>query len=182
MSLLTVSQVRDHVETGMIDGALERFLDAQDADIIRRLGPLATNTQVLPGGNLYLYLSRKSSAIVDSVVERVFADGFISGSPTEFDLEEDDYSLLSDGYRVERLNDGTNPATGWRGEVTIVSTPTDETAQRKSLLIKLIMLDVRYDGVSKETREGASIDYLSYAAEVDKLFVRAGRRGRLPFA
>lgn len=175
MSLLTVSQVRDHVETGMIDGALERFLDAQDADIIRRLGPLSTNTQVLPGGNPYLYLGRKSSAIV-SAVERV------SRSADETTLDDDDYSLLADGYRVERLNDGTNPATGWRGEVTIVSTPTDETAQRKSLLIKLVMLDVRYDGVSKETREGASIDYLSYAAEVDKLFLRAGRRGRLPFA
>ena len=113
-NLLTTSEIRDHVETDLVDGALDRITDAADAEIIRRLGPLATHTQVVSGnGGRYLFLTRKSSAIV-SADERVFSsDDIVDGSPTDYSLETDDYSLLSDGYRVERLSSGTNASEYW---------------------------------------------------------------------
>ena len=37
MTLLTLAQVREHVETDLVDDALQRLIDAEDEEILKRL-------------------------------------------------------------------------------------------------------------------------------------------------
>lgn len=146
MALLTTAQVREHVETDLGDDALGRVVDAADAEIIRRLGALASATAVLPGGGRFLLLPRKASAI-GSVTERYAAVGT---APANYALVASDYNLYSDGLRLERLVNGANPSSAWNGAVTVVFTPADTEAERIMLLINLVKLEVAYLGRSSE--------------------------------
>ncbi len=141
-ALLTVAQVRDHIETGLVDDVLTLEIAAADAEIIRRLGPLASQVEVLSGGALFLMLTRAASSI-SSAVERIYNE--ITGT-TNVTLVAADYSLMSDGYRVERLTSGTYPSSTWRGLVTMTSVPKDTTDERKMLLVRLVKLSLNYSG------------------------------------
>lgn len=175
MSLLTVEEMRDHIETDMVDDALERVIDAADAEIIRKLGPVDSQPENLPGGGRFLFLARRASAIA-SISER-FDDGF--GYQTVA-LAANDYSLLADGMRVERLATGTNPASAWRGEAIITSTPADTTAERTALLVKIVRLELGYTGhlvVSAGDVRVQSIENFHDAkAALFRPFATAGRR------
>jgi len=174
MALLTVSQVREHVESCLDGDALQRIIDNADAEIIRRLGPLSTQTEVLPGVGIFLHLQRRATAIT-SADERVQPE---IGDATDFDLSANDYSLLSDGYRVERLVTGDNAASAWRGKVTIVYTPVDEQAQREMLLVNLVKLEERYSGVSSEGVGDVRETQNDYTKERNALFSGLRTQGR----
>lgn len=177
MALLTTAQVREHVESDLGDDAFGRVVDGADAEIVRRLGALATQTELLEGGSRYLHLGRKASA-VSAAVERYPAVG---GGYTETDLEDDDFSLLGDGRRVERLADGTNEAATWQGLVTVTYVPADAaSAERGVLLVNLVKLELAYSGLSSDgVGDVRSQAYADHAAAKDALFrplKGAGRR------
>ena len=146
MALLTATQVRTHIEVGCGDGALERVIDGADAEIIRRLGPLATQVEVLRGGSSDLHLARKASSIT-SAVERYAALGI---SVADYALVAADYNLRSDGRRLERLVTGTNPSSAWNGIVTVTYVPVDQTAERTVLLVNLVKLELAYSGLASK--------------------------------
>jgi hypothetical protein len=175
-NLLTLAEVRDHVEIDLIDDALQQIIDAADAEIIRRLGPLATQTEVLEGGDLYLSLAREASAVT-AVTERFMVDGLgVQDAPL---TAANDISLLASGRRVERLFTGDNPSSVFRGVVTIAYTPADTTAERKMVLIKLVKLDVKYSGiVSKSIGDVRTQFVADHAAERLALFRSLGSSGR----
>jgi len=169
-ALITVAQLRQHVETCLIDDAVQRLIDAADSEIIARLGELATATEVLDGGNEMLHLVRKASSIT-SATERV--------SETDYVLGADDYSLLSDGSRVQRLQGSTYPATSWDGRVTIVYVPISDSARRIELEIDLVRLALQYEAHGGKDIGDVSIKPLDYQAEREKLFGRLLLRRRL---
>lgn len=176
--LLSVEQVREHVETDLVDDALERVLDAADAEIIRRLGPLLTQTEVLEGGAVHLPLSRAAASIT-SASERFATNGM--GYQTVALVVADDLRLLDDGRRVERLFDGSNPADAWRGEVTIVYAPADAgAAERAMLLVNLIKLDLGYTGHLVQSvgdvRVQSLQEYNDARAALFRPFASSGRR------
>jgi hypothetical protein len=175
-NLLTVDEMRDHVETDLVDDALEQIIDAADAEIIRRLGPVAAQTEVLPGGDLYLSLAREASAIT-AVTERFLVDGFgVQNTPLNL---ANDVSLLASGRRVERLFTGDNPSSAFRGVVTIAYAPADTTAERKLLLVKLVKLDVKYSGlVAKSIGDVRTQFVADHAGERLALFRALGSSGR----
>ena len=184
-TLLTVAELRTHVETDLVDNAVQRLLDDVDAEIIDRLGPLASQTEVHSSGPLtetslwsyvitgnghHLYLRRKAASIT-SVVERI--------NQTNYTLGADDYLMLSDGRRVERLQGSTYPALEWSGIITIIYAPVDETASRKRLEADLVKLAAAYSALSSQSVGDVKLAGLSdYQAEREKLF-RALRRNRL---
>lgn len=142
MALLTLAQVRENIESDLGDDAMNRLIDASDAEIIRKLGPLATQPETHEGGSRYIHLARAASAIV-SVSERY---NTLGAGYTTLNLSSNDYRLLPDGRKVERLSDGTNGADRFQGEVSIVTTPLDTTAERVNLLLKLVTLELNYTG------------------------------------
>lgn len=177
MSLLTLAQVREHVESDLGDDAMQRVIDGADAEIIRRLGVLATHTHVTEGGEQLLHLPRKASSI-SSVTERYAVSG---GSYTNVSLSADDYTLYSDGRRAERLNNGTNPADLWQGTVTVVFVPADAgSAERSMLLVNLVKLELAYTGRLSEgigdVRVQSAADHSAAKAALFAALLGAGRR------
>lgn len=174
-ALLDVDEVREHIETGLLDGALQRLIDAADAEIIRKLGALASQTEVLPGGRQYLSLARKASAII-SASERYSVAGI--GYQT-ISLTADDYRLLADGLRIERLYSGPTPSSVWMGEVDVTYTPADAgLSEREMLLINLIKLDIEFSAVSSEKVGDESTQYGDFEAKRAQLFRKMSGGGR----
>lgn len=156
-TLLTFAEVRAHVESDISDAALTQVIEAADAEIIRRLGPVATQTEVLSGGDRFLHLARAATAIT-SASERWTVDGV--GITTQAILA-DDYRLVSDGRRLERLFTGTYPASDWQGEVTLVYVPEDTTAERKLLLVNLVKIDLAVSGLLSDRVGDLGVQYLN---------------------
>lgn len=178
-TILTVDEVREHVETGLIDGALTRLIENADQEIIDRLGALASHTEVIPGDGLSsLLLARKASAIT-SATEKI--------DDIDYVLAASDYTLLSDGYTLRRAQGSSYPALSWRGIVTIVSAPAGgaagELAARKKLLVDLVKLDVEYDAKRSDSIGDTSRTSLDHGQERMSLFKQMRNRNRrLPLA
>jgi hypothetical protein len=149
--LLTATQLKEHLETDLGDDALQRILDAEEGEITRRYGAIATETDILPGGDSMLTLSRKASSIT-SVTELV--------STTSTALATDDWRAWAD-HRLERLATGTNARTTWGDRVTVVYTPVDRTDQRTLVLVQLCKLALVYGGLASESIGGG--DYVMRA-------------------
>lgn len=178
-TILTVAEVREHVETDLVDDVLTRLLENADQEIIDRLGALASHTEVMPGEGLgSLLLSRKASAIT-SATERIVDENYV--------LAASDFILLSDGYTVRRARGSSYPALSWRGIVTIVSVPVGgaagELAARKKLLVDLVKLDVEYDAKRSDSIGDTSRTSLDHGKERTSLFAQMRNRNRrLPLA
>jgi hypothetical protein len=170
-SLLTVAEVRQHIETDLGDEALQRLIDDADAEIIRRLGTAAANTDVLVCDGKILFLTRKASSIT-SITQRLEEINTV--------LAANDYLLLGDGYQVERLTQGTNPQPRWIGTNTIVYVPQDTTISRKRLEIDLVKLALKYDGVLSSSVGDVRVqNFDNYQAERERLlsaFASSARR------
>ncbi len=140
-TLLTVGQLREHLETDLSDEALQRILDAEEAEIVARYGAHSSASEMLPGGGEWLVLERTPASIT-SVTEIV--------GDTTTTLATDDYRVWPRG-QLERLATGTNGASYWGDVVTVVYVPEDANARRSGVLIKLATLGVRFTGVKQES-------------------------------
>jgi len=147
MSLVTLAQMREHIETDLSDTELQRVIDAAEQEIVDHFGAHTTQTDETTENRLstHLFLTRPASSIT-TVTETLIVDGV----RTETVLSSDDYRLSSDGWRIHRLSDGTNPRTTWGDEVTIQFTPSDETDKREGVLIRLVKLDVQFNGLDAD--------------------------------
>lgn len=167
-TLLTPAELRDHVETDLSDAALQRFLDSEEAEIVRRYGPHATASETLAGGGRWLVLARDAAAVT-AVVETM--------GDVETALDVDTYRLWPGG-RIERLG------ASWAPRVAVTYTPRDETAQRRLALINLCKLAIAYSGLKSEGV--GSGDYqataLDYTGEREKLLRALAPRGGMWFA
>ena len=175
MAILTLAQVREHIETDLGDDPLTRLIDDADQEIIDRLGVLASQSETLDGGDALLHLRRKALSIT-SAVERILE--------TDYTLASNDFELLPDGFRVQRKQGTNYPYTIWRGLTTIVYVPADETASRKRLLVDLVKLAVAFQGVAGSGIGDARIQHVSdYQGERNRLFDSLrGRNRRMPLA
>lgn len=155
-TLLTVGELREHLETDLSDEALQRILNAEEAEIVRRHGPTATQSETLQGNETYLFLSRTASSIT-SVIETE------SDNLTQTTLASNDYRLLPAG-KIERLVTGTNPRSFWSHLVTVNYVPENQADQRRLVLMQLAMLTAKYNAMKSESvgggdYSGTSLDY-----------------------
>ena len=170
MALLTVTQIREHVETDLSDDALQRIIDSEDGEIIRRFGAPTTQTETFrASGGTHLFLSRLVTSIT-SVTEEV------SGTSTT--LAVDDYDLWWN-QALERDDSGTNARSTWGDKVTVVYVPQTTTPQRTLLLIQLVQLAVQYSGVQSDSIGAGdySATYHDYQRERERLFRKLEPRG-----
>jgi hypothetical protein len=169
MALLTVAQIREHVETDLSNDALQRIIDSEDGEITRRFGAPTTQTETFKGGESYVFLSRLASSIT-SVTEEV--------NETTTTLAVDDYDLWWN-QALQRDADGTNGRGTWGERVTVVYVPQTTTPQRTLLLIQLVQLAVQYGGVQSDSVGSGdySATYHDYQRERERLFRKLEPRG-----
>jgi len=138
MSLITTDELREHVETDLAEEALQRVIDANEKEIVRKFGAHTTQVDyVEPGRSDCLFLSRAPSEITE-VVER--------WGDTDTTLSADDYELVANWRRLNRLSTGTNPTSYWGELVKVTYTPADRNDERKLVLVDLCKLELEYTG------------------------------------
>lgn len=141
--VMTVNEMRDHVETDLVDSALTRILTAEDKVIDKRLGDLAAVTETYLASGLEFLFVKRPIATITSIAERRSE----TDDPTV--LDADDYRQLGN-RRLRRLTSGTNPATYWGEEVIVVYDPVNRQEIRDRTLIDLVKLNVEFRGLDKE--------------------------------
>ena len=158
--LLTVSEVREHVTTGLSDAALGRVIDGQDAYIRRMVGEHdPVSTMVYENDNRTiddrLWLPRPAISIAMLEDRRRNYGGW-------YVRDESDY-FLSDGGRSVNIS-----SWGWpfRELVRVTFTPVSENIERAQALIDLVRLETQDTGLNSERD-----DTFSYTAK-DKAKVR----------
>lgn len=151
MALLTVSQIREAVDTSLSDDRVQDILDATEQDIIGAAGATDEQTEYVPGGYFsHLVLSRPVG-VIDSVTEQ-------ADTAAALELAADDYRV--DGYILKRLTTGTNPRSWWNGLVKVVHDPADRLAERKRAQIALFRLELAYSsGVTSERIGDYSVQF-----------------------
>lgn len=151
MALLTLSEMRTHLETDLTDAALQRLLDAAERQILDVVGPSAAVTETFDsysqgiGNPSVLYLSRgvAASTNISSIVEREYPGG------TGTTLAANDWALR--GIReLVRLSDGTNGRTSWAPVVEVAHTPDFSTAIQKEVQSKLVKISANFSGLAGE--------------------------------
>lgn len=136
MALLTVAQFREHVTTSLGADAVQRLLDASEAEINMEAGALGSTTELASGGGRYIFLDRPASAFT-SVTE--------TWGSTATILAADDYLVHPGGLLMERLSTGTNARSSWYGQVAVIYTPTDDTAIRVGVQLDLMRLAINFE-------------------------------------
>jgi hypothetical protein len=157
---LTLTTVRERVETSLSDAALQRIISAVEAEIERHHGSATSESEtVLASGTRLLALSRRHASVT-SIVER---RGFESDPVT---LSSNDWREVGD-YQLLRLTSGTNPSLSWGHQVVVTYAPEVELSLRERVALDLIQMDVEFRALDREKVgdwEGEQRDYKSRRA------------------
>lgn len=175
-TLVSPAIVRQHVETDLGDGALQRLIDDADATIVDRYGPHAGNLTLDTEGDggALLFVDRPAGTIV-SVTEYVIRQENVGVL-----LDPADWRALDGGHRLERLTSGPNARTTWGERVVVVYAPSDEGARRTMMEIDLVRLAASYEPYDETVGDWAA-RRREYEAERQAILGRMRRR-RMPFA
>jgi hypothetical protein len=172
-ALVSVADVRTHVETDLTDTALQRLIDDADALIVREHGAHGELTVTIPGLNeRFIFLERPitEASDISSIVE---SWSFLAG-PLSRTLDETDFFVWYGGRGLERLQTGTHPAWGWAERVAITYTPTSDDARRIRVTIDLVRLAAQYEALRGETVGDLSVTFPDYALERAELIASLG--------
>ena len=146
--ILSVTDLREHVETDVSDVALQRLADAAELEINKAGGKpesrtdKITSTAVGAGRTANVFVNRSIGSI-DSIAER---DVFEAAPVT---LSANDYERI--GQReLRRLRGGDNPRLFWAPITEITYTPAVNTSARQRAQIDLVKLGVEYSAFENE--------------------------------
>ncbi len=170
--LLTADQIRTHVETDMVDTAVNRLIDDAESEMVRLYGPHVDDITEIhtPGpGQKYLFTKRP----IDEVTSVTELTTTYAGE-TDLVLDDADDYVLEGKTQLRRLGTGTNPSTMWAAHVTVEYTPVDDTTRRERVLIDLVKLAVRFEGVQASSGAGVSITHVDYDAQRSCILARLG--------
>lgn len=160
MALLTVAQIKEHVETDLSYDALSLLLDDAERLITQTAGEPTASTETHlhspQESNTRIWLKQKASAIT-TVTERGI-DG------VETVLAGTGYRLMLDGRVLERID------AAWAPEVRVTYAPVSDLATRKRVQVDLVKLAIQYEALSSSSiGSDVSQSHLSYQAEREKL-------------
>ncbi len=159
MTLMSLPEVRQNIETGLLDAALQRIMDAVEQDIDQRHGAVDSQVDDLEGGLKSIWTTRPILTIT-SIVETVIE--------TDTTLAADDYETRHN-RQLDRLDSGTNARTRWGDRVKITYVPIDTTARRITVYLKLILLDIMYSGLDNSREGDFASSGLDYYTERGKI-------------
>lgn len=158
---LTLDELKEHVEAGITEAALERLLIEAVAQVEGRFGTDASITVRTETNGRYIRLQRPALTIT-AVAE------FNDQRYPLYTLLAADYELQDGGRIIRRLTGGTTfyADRSWAPVVDITYLPVPEQALRDRVTIDLVRLAVQYNALGQETFGGRtgyqsiSVDYL----------------------
>lgn len=143
MALLTVAAVRAVVETALTDPELAAVIEREEAEAVRRFGPIGDGaspaTATVAGGGASLFLP-KAVAALTSVAERA---GLASPLAP---VDASRYLRWDAQGRLDRI-DGV-----WGTQVVVTYTPADERERWTAVLIEVVR-----QAVEQTALRGASV-------------------------
>lgn len=146
--LLSVAELRDHVNSGLSDARLDVIITREEAEVIDQYGAhyvdgSTTITETISGGTCNIFLKRRLGTI-SSITERSTLGG------TATTLTTSQYFVWPNEGRITRLSEGT----AWGRQVTVIYVPADDRPLRKQVLIELVRLALEQTAVASENIAG----------------------------
>ena len=133
--LLTVTEVREVVNTDLTDDAVERLIAEAEGDIGAIAGDhsAAERTVDVDGGFGAVWIGTgEQISTVASITENAFG-----GTPAA--VSSDDYEIGPGGRYIKKTN-----GLSWAAQVHITYTPISQVERRKAILIRLVSLSANY--------------------------------------
>lgn len=177
-SQINIVTIREHVETGITDDALQVLLDDAQAQVEGRFGTDEDITIRLVGGTPMLRLHRPALAITS------INESSQDRTPL-YTLTNIDYDLIHAGRTLIRLTGGYWGEFSWAPVVDVVYTPKPEQALRDRVVVDLVKLAVQYNALEQESigsitgYQSRSLDYLR---ERERLLAGVGASRGFRFA
>lgn len=141
MSLLTVDQLKEHIETDRSEDSLQLLIDSAEDDIRAQAGEHDSQIDDLTGGDPFLFLSRPAQSIT-SIVERIYL--------VDTTLATNDYELRQGGRSLWRSPFGTHGWGNWGSRVVVTYVPKDDQNRRKRVLVDLVRLSLKFNALKSE--------------------------------
>lgn len=143
MTLLDVDELREHIQTTLVDAALQRLLDDAEALIVGFGGDVSAAEEIVRGGSPRITVARP----IDSVSAIRERDNYA----TPVTVAVDDWEQ-NGRFTLTRLRYGTNRSSVWRGPVRVTYVPIDDTDTRKMVQVELVKLEIATSpGLASET-------------------------------
>jgi hypothetical protein len=172
MALLTVAELREHVESALPDPALERLLASAEEVTASWAGPLTFDedgqvvdvTEVVnaPGRKL-IALPQTPTAITSVTDLRGAVETILD--PSAYRLEERKVGVRSCGAWLRRVDGKT-----WSDRTTVAFTPLDDSATRRTVLIQLVALELNFQpGMASQGAGPWSESYSRYLRQREEL-------------
>lgn len=170
--IITVADLREHVETDLPESAIQRLLDDADQLVVDTYGAHgpAVQTDDLYGdsGSEYVFPTRPVDAVT-TVTE-------YTSETLSTVLDPTDYRVLHNGQSLLRLRNGSNPSVGWPYRVVVVYViATTENPRRRGAVIDLVRLSINHSsGLRSEQAGDYSVSYGNSEEERNRILRRLG--------
>jgi hypothetical protein len=175
-SNVNLSNLRQHVETGMDDTALQRILDDAAQEVLSRFGTDASRTVRLNGTGRSTVRLVRPALTLTSVAE------YNSQGTLLYTLAGTDYELQNDGRTIRRLTGGLWASGYWSYTVQVIYTPQPELALRDRVIIDLVRLACSYSAQSSEKIGDYQANHVDYLNERERLLQAVKNRRGFSFA
>ena len=164
-TLLTLAEVREHVETGLSDDALDRLISAADAEIISYAGAHDDGEEIVGriNTNGVRGFMPRVAASVSQVEDR-------TGDSTWVVRSTDTYELTHGGRIIESLK------SRFHHEIRATFLPVSTEGQRRLALIQLVKLDTQFNALSSENDATYATASVNYASERSRILSRLGMK------
>lgn len=176
---LTVTQIRELVETDLIDSALQRIVNDAHEMILEYHGPHTGDVteRFLPGsGDTFIFTKRRITSVTS--IKETYTGNL---GETVNTLAASDYALES-GRQIRRKIGGTYPRSFWAPMVTVTYSPADELVRRQRVLVDLVRLGVRYEAAQMTQTGDSRIQHVDVEVERSKILRRLDATGVGGFA
>lgn len=139
-SPLNLTQLRQHVETGLEDEPLQRLLDEAYSACITRFGDDTAQSLIRYGQNSPRIRMPRAIQSVTTIIERNQQRTVLQT------LTSADYAYVPGGRTLERLSGGLFASAYWAPVVDITYVPVPEADIRDRITIDLVKLAIEYKG------------------------------------
>lgn len=169
---ISVSAAKNRIETDLPDDTIQLIIDSETEAMERHAGG-ATETELQDGRGLRFLVLKRKAASITSIDERRFYT-----SDSETTLNADDYRLLG-GFKLFRLNSGTNPFNDWGEETTIVYVPEMDVNLRDRVVLDLVQLSIEFNAYQAEKAGDWSGNQGDYEERRDSVLMQLREPRRL---
>ena len=186
MALLGPEEIKQHVPTDLVDGALQLLLDDAEAEIDLRCGSISSQTDTREAAGDWIYPTRQIDTRPGKLITVTERYSRLEGPDSTDRLASNDWTIYREGTALYREPDGAHPTScGWRGIVTLTYVPAGgeaEEARRKRAQLDLVRIALQYQALKQQVSGNYTASYIDCERERSRILRRLQRRNRMPLA